>query len=149
MLLSAVFPNTIKEPFLPTSPPTPQYNCIAWAMEDTTRWYWPDANNTSYWPSNIPRKLELKSFIQLFESVGYIRCESGSLESGFQKVAIYTKDGVPTHAARQLKNGSWTSKLGPHIDVSHSIFSMHGGNYGSVAAYMKKEIKIATIGATT
>ncbi|KYC37161.1 hypothetical protein WA1_46890 [Scytonema hofmannii PCC 7110] len=52
----------------------------------------------------------------LYQTFGYTRCNSFELESGFQKIAIYTKpsgelDGVPTHVARQLPNGRWTSKL--------------------------------------
>ena len=49
-------------------------------------------------------------------------------------------NGIPTHAARQLPDGSWTSKLGQNIDVQHTIFSIQDGDYGSVAVFMRRII---------
>jgi hypothetical protein len=51
------FPGLQTSPFRVTSPATRDYNCIAWAAGDTTRWWWPDPdpdNDAVYWPSNIP-----------------------------------------------------------------------------------------------
>jgi hypothetical protein len=59
------------------------------------------------------------------------------------KVAIYADNfNKPTHAARQLDNGFWTSKLGQHFDVTHTIFSMENGVYGNVAFFMRKKIEL-------
>ncbi len=133
------FPNSINEPFLLTSPKTTHYNCIAWAYEDNSKWYWPDANGFAFWPSEIPREENLNSFIELFKLKNYEICENGQLEIGFIKIAIYcNKEGSPTHAARQLPNGFWTSKLGMFFDVSHTLFSMENGEYGNVAVFMKR-----------
>ena len=53
--------------------------------------------------------------------VRHENCESGDLEVGFEKVAIYAQaDGAPTHAARQLPDGTWTSKLGQEVDIGHT-----------------------------
>lgn len=134
------FPNSTKDPFWATSPQTPIYNCIAWAFGDNTRWYWPDPKNTYYWPPEIPRVITLNAFIQLYKLVGYSECENGLHEDGYEKIAIFCdSNGSPTHAARQLKNGLWTSKLGGHIDVSHTIESMEGGDYGNVSQFMKRK----------
>lgn len=137
-----IFPNSLFDPFLITSNQTPTYNCIAWAYEDNSRWYWPDPDNMYYWPLDVPRSLEIASFIILFEKIGYTCCSDGSLEDGYLKVAIFADSkNIPTHAARQLKNGYWTSKLGKAIDVQHSINAISHGSYGDVVVYMKRPIK--------
>lgn len=71
-------------------------------------------------------------------------CGDGSPEVGFQKVAIYVDSkGIPTHAARQLLNGQWTSELGQDIDVRHDapeellqVQALQG--YGGVAIFLKR-----------
>jgi len=141
--LRLLFPNSIEEPFEETSPPTKgsdsiQYNCIAWAYEDNTQWYWPHPNR--FWPENIPMEVSLNAFQRLFESKGYEVCFDSSLEEGLKKIAIYSKNDLPTHAARQLPDGLWTSKLGTEHDVSHTIEGMSDGYYGNVAVIMKKKI---------
>jgi hypothetical protein len=76
--------------------------------------------------------------VQAFESLGYQLCEHGHLEAGFAKVAIYALDGKPAHAARQLPDGRWTSKLGRDIDIAHSLSGLVGPAYGEVAIYVKR-----------
>ncbi len=66
----------------------------------------------------------------LFQDKGYEVCENALLETGFQKVALFAKDGLPTHATRQLSDGFWTSKLGALEDVRHALFAISGGMYG-------------------
>lgn len=134
------FPKTKQDPFFITSPQTAHYNCIAWALEDSTKWYWPDAFSMYFWPSEISREERIDSFIKLFESIGYQICDNHSLEPNFQKIAIYTNaSGKPTHAARQLNNGFWTSKLGESFDVTHTISSMSDGFYGNAKVFMKRK----------
>ena len=63
------------------------------------------------------------------------------MEKGFQKIALYVKDGIPTHAARQLPTGKWTSKLGRDIDIEHDFPEvLNGADYGVASIFMKKEI---------
>lgn len=81
----------------------------------------------------------MEAFINLFETIGYTVCENGDLEEGIQKIALFEKDNEPTHAARQLPNGEWTSKLGSHIDVSHSLAAMEGGMYGKAVVFMARK----------
>jgi hypothetical protein len=133
------FPNSIKEPFIITSKQTSNYNCIAWAFGDETKWYWPD--DISFWPSGIPNEPTIQSFIELFKLQGYENCDNGNLESGYVKVAIYTKNNKPSHAAKQLSNGFWSSKLGQGNDVSHTINSMTDGFYGNIEVFMKRKIE--------
>lgn len=131
------FPNSISDPFIITSPQTTHYNCIAWAFGDDTKWYWP--NNNNYWPLEIPNEEKIENFMLLFKSIGYEVCSDGELEQDYLKIAIYeSKEGKPTHAARQLANGMWTSKLGQNYDVTHTLFAMENGAYGNAKVFMKK-----------
>ncbi len=130
------FPLSRLQPFTRTSDPTPQYNCIAWAFGDMTKRYWP-ATKFFYWPTGMRNDNVLEAFVELFSSQGYSGDVGDSLEVGFTKVAIFCKNGLPTHAARQLSSGLWTSKLGIEIDVAHSLASMESGFYGDVVRIMK------------
>jgi len=135
------FPNSKQDPFLLTSPQTSHYNCIAWAFGDDTRWYWPDSSNIYFWPPNILREEKIESFIQLFKLIGYEICDNEFQEEQYIKVAIYEDQyGKPTHAARQLSNGLWTSKLGANFDVTHTLYSMKDGAYGNATIFMRKRI---------
>ena len=132
------FPNTKISGFIETSKRTANYNCIAWACGDDTKWYWPE--NNYFWPDDIPFNTKLDSFILLFEKIGYKQCNNEDLEEEFEKIAIYTDtNNEPQHAARQLISGLWTSKLGTNIDVSHTILAMADGLYGNVAVFMKRK----------
>lgn len=138
MMILKEFPNTQIEPFIHTSPVDINYNCIAWAACDNTRWYEPDPYGYYYWPPQITREYTVESYINLYEFFGFQRCEDGNIEEGFIKVAVFEKNGFPTHASRQLDNGSWTSKLGKNIDVEHTLFNIQNGAYGNVIQFLKK-----------
>ncbi|MEZ0006272.1 hypothetical protein ABH942_001635 [Flavobacterium sp. 28YEA47A] len=138
-LRTPIFPNTYKiEPFRITSPATQAYNCIAWAFGDDTKWYWPTPNNMYYWPKNIPAVEEADSFIRLYSLIGYQVCDTPQFEEGIEKITIFLKNNIPTHAARQLADGTWTSKLGSSNDVSHILESMNGGVYGDALIFMSR-----------
>ena len=68
-------------------------------------------------------------------------CGSPEYESGYEKVAIYGKDGEWKHAARQLtEDGTWTSKLGPEDDINHATLeALAGATYGTVVQIMKRQ----------
>lgn len=121
-----------------------KYNCIAWAASDTSRWWWPDdpAIGYGYWPSGVPREETIAAFIAAYQTLGYKECPDDSVERGFEKIAIFADaNRTPTHAARQLPNGIWTSKFGAYEDVRHIDLScIVGPFYGIVVAYMKRGI---------
>jgi hypothetical protein len=127
-----------------TSRASKRYNCIAWAAGDNTCAWWPDFYGIGKWPENVPRAETIDAFVQAFKTMGYQRCADGSLEIGFQKVAIYGKIVVgglsPTHMAVQLQNGNWSSKLEPYEDIEHSALdNLFGTTYGlTIAKYMKR-----------
>ncbi len=119
-----------------TSPPTKQYNCIAWAAAKNDKWWWPIRG---YWPGQGRRDESPKAFIEAFARFGYSPCESDSFEAGFEKVAIYVgSNGIVTHMARQLPDGRWTSKLGEGVDIAHMLEGITGGRYGEVAKVLRR-----------
>jgi hypothetical protein len=138
--LTKAFPNLETEGCHETSPASEKYNCIAWAAGQQNQWWWPYQHPAYFWPEGVNRVVTLDAFFQAFASIGYHQCETGNLEVGFEKVAIYALDGEPTHAARQLSDGTWTSKLGKDIDISHTLPVLEGSTYGQVVAYLKRAL---------
>jgi len=97
---------------------------------------WPGCQDY-YWPSND--KDDLQTVMQLYVNMGYKLCEDASLETGFEKVAIYVDQSEPLHAARQLDSGHWTSKLGSLEDIEHDNLSVLEGNYyGKAKVFLKR-----------
>jgi len=74
-----------------------------------------------------------------YGTLGYTPCDDTSIEPGFEKVALYaTPDLLVKHAARQLSNGRWTSKIGDEIDIEHVLDGLTGQHYGAVVQILKR-----------
>jgi hypothetical protein len=120
------------------------YNCIAWAAGDATRWWWPfPYRGVSYWPRGVPRKETIDAFIAAYATVGFHECGDGTMESGIEKIVIFAKTTrgilIPTHAARQLDSGEWTSKMGPLEDIRHTTADApRGPLYGEPVCYLAR-----------
>jgi hypothetical protein len=120
------------------------YNCVAWAARDTSHWWWPVGPGKTYWPQGVPRQLSLEAFRAAFATLGYVPCSGRELESGFEKIAVFANEqGVPKHAARQQKDGQWTSKLGKMEDIVHALHDLEGPLYGSVVLVMQRPVEAA------
>jgi hypothetical protein len=50
---------------------------------------------------------------------------------------------MPTHAARQLPNGRWSSKLGKLEDIEHALDDICGSAYGSVVPVLKRRTDLS------
>jgi hypothetical protein len=137
--LQIVFPGLIQHPFTQTSQPTTKYNCIAWAAGDVTRKWWPRLKGF-YWPRNIPQTETVGAFTEAFALLGYSPCPDGSMESGYEKIAIYAIGATVKHAARQLPSGAWTSKLGNEDDITHALAGLHGHQYGQVVQFLRRHV---------
>ncbi len=137
------FPNLQSTGYSITSPATIDYNCIAWAADDIEAWWWPDPLKENYWTPEIPRAINIKTFIRAFELLGYTVCNNPEYENDLEKITIYADSkGKPTHAARQLSSGKWTSKLGTLEDIEHhTLDSLAGPHYGSLAIILKRPKK--------
>lgn len=142
----ASFPLLVSEGYKKTSPATRDYNCIAFAADVMDEWWWPDASGDGAWPEGVPRETTRAAFVAAYGTLGYKPCKDGKLEKGYEKIALYEKDGAPTHASKQLPDGRWKSKLGQWEDIEHNttraVETHQGvGVYGSVALYFKRKNK--------
>lgn len=143
------FPNLTEENSTITSPARNGYNCIAWAVGDTKRWWCPfGPRGAAHWPRGVPREQTIDAYVKALETCGFAPCSHGDLENGTEKIALYAtrEEGelIPQHAARQLESGEWTSKLGALEDISHREVGCLGGPaYGKVICYLSRQRPVA------
>ena len=124
-----------------TSPSDGRYNCLAWAAGDDKTWWQPDPMSMYYWPDEAPRQNTLDSWVKAFQSLCFDPCPDADVQAGVEKVSIYAAyaaKSVPTHAARQLPSGIWTSKLGRREDVTHRLEDLEESQYESVALILSR-----------
>lgn len=135
------YPNLVKTAYDVTSPKSQEYNCFAWAAGDQERWWQPTPEDEFYWVEGVPMEETLSAYIQAYQTLGYITCDSTALEAGYEKIALYVRDdGVPIHAARQLTTGKWASKIGALEDIEHELEGLTGERYGKVEQILKRII---------
>jgi hypothetical protein len=131
------FPKLTLDPNDPISQPD-DYNCIAYAAGDTTKW-WDNVRKPI-----MVQEWSIDGLKRAFAPLGYKPCADAKLEEGFEKVVFYIKQatGKPTHGARQLPDGRWTSKCGGAEDIIHQTPECLSGDlYGLPFQYMKRAIK--------
>ena len=135
--LTAAFPNLADAGFEIVGEPSERYNCIAYAAGDTSRWWWPDG--VSYWPPWASRSESIASLKEVFAGQGYEVCDDSNAAAGYQKVALYEWDGKMQHAALQLPNGRWRSKMGQGPVIEHdNPDALSGGMYGQSTIVMRR-----------
>ena len=138
--LYRVFPNLAKSDAKKKSSETANYNCIAWAANETRRRWWPRASGY-YWPANIRDDDSLEAFVEAFATLGYEPCTEAHQEPGYEKVAVYAFAGHVKHMARSLDNGKWTSKLGDLEDIEHELddlTSIFQNGYGETVQILRR-----------
>jgi hypothetical protein len=143
--IERLFPKLQGTAYRITSPSDDVYNCIAWAAGVTDAWWWPFGDPSKiFWPAGVPRQETMETFRRAFATLGYAECDHAEAESGFEKIALFADTaGCPTHAARQLPDGRWTSKLGALVDIEHALDDLEGTEYGSVVQIMKRSLPTA------
>jgi len=135
--VALLFPRLNDSEFDVRSDATDEYNCIAWAAGVNNDWLDPTLGCS--WPDSLPRNYVTKTFLMLYQKLGYVLCEDGRLEKGYEKVALYERNGLCKHAARQLPNGLWTSKLGKLFDIEHQrLDGLIGKDYGVIVHFLKR-----------
>jgi hypothetical protein len=135
------FPRLLPGSYRITSPATPDYNCLAWAVGETNR-FW-GVSRGRFWPADLPENneqvLALPTLERAFATYGFVRSADGFLVEGVEKIALYANDAGWTHAARQLADGRWTSKLGRLVDIEHDTpEAVGGGAYGEVILFLQR-----------
>lgn len=134
--LRAVFPNLNAQNHRVTSQKDPSYNCVAWAVEDSSLWW---DHIGGFWPEGVTRDVSVDAYVELFQRLGFELCDNANLEPDFEKVALYEKAGEFTHVARLLNSGNWTSKLGALEDIEHSdLESLADGSYGRPLVFLRR-----------
>ncbi len=125
--LESLFPNLRQAGYTITSVADVDYNCIAWAVGDTRKWWEPLPG--FYWPPGARKEYSLAAYLRVFTVHGY------------DKIAIYADaEAIPSHAARQTASGKWTSKIGELEDIEHdTLNALEGEAYGTVAQVMKRK----------
>jgi hypothetical protein len=134
------FPNLQDSDFYKTSDETDSYNCIAWAAGDDQRWWQAEPFQQYYWPGRLTEWEDVQALVSIYEGLGFVQCHDGSAEPGWEKIAVYADAKSEwTHAARQLSDGQWTSKLGVGIDITHKTPEvLVGPAYGTLVRFLKK-----------
>ena len=139
MWIDKLFPQLESEGYEVTSEPDYEYNCVAYAAGETDRWWSHLEENGYYWPDYASRTGFIQSLVEVFTGLGYEPCSDANAESGFRKVALYSKQGDWTHVAVQLPDGHWHSKLGLGEDIRHRMpESLTGESYGEVHCIMRR-----------
>jgi hypothetical protein len=135
--LKHMFPGLRRGGYLITSPEDARYNCIAWGAGDQGKWWEPHPQY--FWPEGSPVEYTVAAYASVYSCRGYEECDSHTVEQGYEKVAVFAnKEGVPTHAARQLATGYWTVKLGKFVDIEHALEDLEGETYGRVTLVLRR-----------
>ncbi len=95
---------------------------------------------TRYWPPLVPRVESAEAFAQAFAELGYERCATAGFEQGVEKIAVYVgSNGAPKHAASQLSDAKWTSKLGKLEDITHGTpAAVSNEDHGMAAVFFRR-----------
>jgi hypothetical protein len=141
--LEALFPNLRASGNRITSDGSVEYNCIAWAVGETTRWWDPVAIGGYSWPDGLPRENTVANWVAAFGNRGFEACENPEAEDGYEKIAIYAdRVGIPRHVARRLSYGAWTSKLGRLEDIEHgSLDAFNDSDYGTAHLVLRRPVR--------
>ena len=126
-------------PYVLTSPEDPRYNCVAFAVGDVSQFWYDIKINGYYWPTGARSADTIEGWVDVFEIHGYRETTDRSLESEFEKIAIYATGDEPQHVARQKASGLWTSKAGKGKDFEHELEALEGDFYGQVVKIMKRK----------
>jgi hypothetical protein len=137
-----------------TSPATPAvrhperpyhiYNCMAMAVGDYTRVWWP--GGMGYWPRQ-PSEDTVDEVVDVLRAdFGYEICNDGKFEKDFRKVAIFADaNNLPQHIAFQPnQTGSvrrrWKSKMGNNVNIEHELLAVACKLYGSPVKFLRRPV---------
>jgi len=128
--LEETFPNLSKSNYQIIGPASNEYNSVALAAGDNSKWWAP----SRHWPDDLPKDSSLSSFVSLYAALGFQPCATAEFEPGIEKIALYQKqNGDIGHVAKQIESGKWLSKLGRNELINHdNLDALTGEVYGRV-----------------
>lgn len=139
-VLESLFPRLREEGYEIKSEIDPAYNCVAFSLSDSEKW-WEPFRPDGFWPEGVELNDTLNGFIVLFQAQGFVVCENGDIEAGFEKIALYgnTATNEFAHVARLSGAGVWVSKLGELEDIEHNTLAALGSaSYGEPVMFFKR-----------
>jgi hypothetical protein len=117
------------------------YNCVAWVRQEMNEWWEPGF----CWPDDLvvsDDEGDLDAYIELFGRWGYDRCPDCEYEPGYLKISLYAQDGEFFHVAKQLRDGTWSSKAGSLHDLKHcNLAALEGSwalQFASPTVFMRR-----------
>lgn len=135
------FPNLATDTsFSLTSPCTPIYNCIAWAMGFTDRWVDHYAAPGHWWPNGVIKNDTCQALITAFITLGFEQTDDYNYDSKYDKVVLYGHKGKWRHASKILEDNTEHSKFGEYWDGTHSFDIFQDEVYGAPYACMQRPI---------
>ena len=138
--LELVFPGLSGVAWEIASPQDATYNCVAFALGEVHRWWWPLRLPASgaYWPADAPPAETVDAFAGMLATLGFTVADGEESVEGSSKVALFAKGARTLHIAVQREDGRWASKLGTQWDIVHPLRALEGEEYGSVAAILAR-----------
>lgn len=129
------FPGLVSGDWCVIGPTTPNYNCFAWSVSDTTQWI--DMQVDSVYGDN-DGQLSFADFDAFYEQTQGLQPQTAPDSNTL--VALFASGGVPQHAALTAVTEScgsvpFTSKLGAGPLIAHDLNQLEGGLYGTVERY--------------
>ena len=112
------------------------YNCVGYSLEINE---FVSHHIGRYWIDSIERSGSINNLIKVFEYFGFERSDS-SVEEGYKKIVIYGNRGFASHAAIQLDDIWYQSKMGEYEICKHKLEAIEGILYGYPKVWMKKKI---------
>lgn len=145
--IKTLFPSLSAANHRVTSARDPFYNCVAWSMGDSLRWWQPHA--AYYWPNELclteDEEPKVEHVVKAFTDQGFepVKLKRGkdanATEGGFDRIAIYGNGEQFKHVTHQLDSGWWASKLGDWEDIEHeSLAVLESAAYGQVSVVMRR-----------
>lgn len=84
-------PKPSREGFEIVEQPSDQYNCIAYATGDLSKWWY--HNEVHYWPNHAARSNTIESLVKMFTGLDFEQCSDGSVEDGYHKTRYMSAAG--------------------------------------------------------
>jgi hypothetical protein len=141
--LAGIFPRSESAPYEVTSPEDIKYNCSRgllarrrFAANGGLRLH---PSIIGPW-SPVRKQLRVSSRHSANLATWFATpANSNQVMRGWQ--STLTKLGTPTHMARQLTSGRWTSKLGELEDIEHlTLEQLSGSDYGQAVQFLKRKL---------
>ena len=112
------------------------FNCIGYALSINE---FVSYHISRYWIDSVPRNASIINLVKIFEHFGFERCNS-LVETGYKKIVIYGNHGISKHAAIQLDNIWYESKMGSYEICKHTLEAIEGALYGYPKVWMRKKL---------